>query len=68
MPLVKSHRAHVSPRFAQASGSCADHSSIQFLRDVETFFGTRFKIAQADQGAIVSCVGVGYSNVNKSVA
>jgi RNA 3'-terminal phosphate cyclase-like protein len=35
------------------------------------FFGTRFKIAASGEESgevVVSCIGIGYSNVNKSVA
>lgn len=49
--------------------------SVQYLRDLLAFFGTQFKIvpAEVEEGEttgelIVSCVGVGYSNVNKSTA
>ncbi|TXT15616.1 hypothetical protein VHUM_00119 [Vanrija humicola] len=53
--------------------------TIQFLRDVMAFFGVKFKITpvEADADApkrdgtgevLVSCVGIGYSNVNKSMA
>lgn len=45
--------------------------SVQFLRDINTFFGVRFKITPAadeEQELVFSCVGVGYSNINKSVA
>jgi len=51
--------------------------SIQYLRDLMTFFGVRFKV-QAPKSSeesthspgevVVSCVGVGFSNVNKSMA
>ncbi|CAK9780637.1 18S rRNA biogenesis protein [Cutaneotrichosporon oleaginosum] len=58
--------------------------TIQFLRDVLLFFGVKFKISPApapelEEGeerpatrgtgeVLVSCVGVGYSNVNKAMA
>jgi RNA 3'-terminal phosphate cyclase-like protein len=55
---------------------------VQFLRDLLTFFGVKFKITPAprdeeDEAAaspsgtgevLVSCVGIGYSNVNRSMA
>ena len=48
--------------------------SVQYLRDLMAFFGVRFKIQpqKAEESSagevIVSCVGVGFSNVNKSMA
>ncbi|GMK53728.1 hypothetical protein CspeluHIS016_0103140 [Cutaneotrichosporon spelunceum] len=58
--------------------------TVQFLRDVLLFFGVKFKISPApppelEEGeerpasrgtgeVLVSCVGVGYSNVNKAMA
>lgn len=55
--------------------------SIQFLRDILDFFGVKFKISPAPKDddepenpnvgtgeVTVSCVGVGYSNVNKAMA
>lgn len=54
---------------------------VQFLRDVLDFFGVKFKISPAPRDeeepenpnvgtgeVMVSCVGVGYSNVNKAMA
>lgn len=71
-------------------GANSNHSltrySVQFLRDLEIFFGSRFKIApvpfdlelvgseketgqHVGSGEVaVSCVGIGYSNVNKAMA
>ncbi len=55
--------------------------SIQFLRDILTFFGVRFKITPFSREGlgdairppgmgemVVSAVGVGFSNINKSTA
>jgi RNA 3'-terminal phosphate cyclase-like protein len=64
---------------SQGCQALAETKSIQFLRDVLTFFGVKFKITPAprDQPAeghsgtgevLVSCVGIGYSNVNKAMA
>lgn len=47
---------------------------IQFLRDVKEFFGTSFKIVPADASEeddshlMYSCYGIGYVNVNRSLA
>lgn len=59
-----------------------DSLSVQFLRDIMAFFGVKFKITPVDAAdadaegpkrngtgeVLVSCVGIGYSNVNKSMA
>ncbi|KAF7305024.1 hypothetical protein MKEN_01217400 [Mycena kentingensis (nom. inval.)] len=45
--------------------------TIQFLRDVRSFFGTSFKIAPADTDStqlLYSCYGVGYVNANRTLA
>ncbi|KAJ7685311.1 RNA 3'-terminal phosphate cyclase/enolpyruvate transferase [Mycena polygramma] len=48
--------------------------TIQFLRDVRSFFGTSFKIVAADPldkecpHLLYSCYGTGYINANRSVA
>ncbi|KAL5489816.1 hypothetical protein ACEPAI_4648 [Sanghuangporus weigelae] len=48
--------------------------TIQFLRDVREFFGVSFKIAKADStnpestDLIFSCLGIGYVNVNRTLA
>ena len=43
--------------------------SIQFLRDLATFFGVHFKMTPKNSGEVImSCVGIGYSNVNKTMA
>jgi len=51
--------------------------SIQYLRDLMTFFGVRFKVqapkvtdesTHSPGEVVVSCVGVGFSNVNKAMA
>ncbi|KIJ33512.1 hypothetical protein M422DRAFT_35428 [Sphaerobolus stellatus SS14] len=48
--------------------------TIQFLRDVRDFFGTSFKIVPADSSnpenseLLLSCYGVGFVNVNRSMA
>ena len=55
--------------------------SIQFLRDLEAFLGVRFKLRSVTAGetddhdngpstdeVVVSCVGIGFSNVNKAMA
>ncbi|XP_055334450.1 RNA 3'-terminal phosphate cyclase-like protein [Paramacrobiotus metropolitanus] len=48
--------------------------SIQFLRYLRDFFGVVFRISQETDGAksdgcaIFTCVGIGYSNINKTVA
>lgn len=41
---------------------------MQYLRDLEAFFGVRFKVKSVGEEMVVSCVGVGYSNVNKAMA
>lgn len=50
---------------------------IQYLRDLMAFFGVRFKIqppkptedyTPSPGEVVVSCVGVGFSNVNKAMA
>jgi hypothetical protein len=47
---------------------------IQFLRDVQTFFGTSFKIVTADplnpdcSQLLYSCYGTGYVNANRTLA
>jgi len=48
--------------------------TIQFLRDVRDFFGTAFKIVPADPSdpassdLLYSCYGIGYVNVNRTLA
>jgi len=48
--------------------------TIQFLRDVQMCFGTTFKIVPADstdateQELLFSCYGIGYVNVNRTMA
>ncbi|KAK1927241.1 RNA-3'-phosphate cyclase [Papiliotrema laurentii] len=49
--------------------------SIQYLRDLDAFFGVRFKVQpqkgndDASSGEVImSCVGIGFSNVNKAMA
>ncbi|KAB5593592.1 RNA 3'-terminal phosphate cyclase-like protein [Ceratobasidium theobromae] len=44
--------------------------SVQLLRDMKEFFGTSFKIAPADESEdlILSCLGTGYINTNKTAA
>ncbi|KAJ7109495.1 RNA 3'-terminal phosphate cyclase/enolpyruvate transferase [Mycena epipterygia] len=48
--------------------------TIQFLRDVRSFFGTSFKIVAADPldkecpHLLYSCYGIGYLNANRTVA
>ncbi|OCF75925.1 18S rRNA biogenesis protein RCL1 [Kwoniella mangroviensis CBS 8886] len=44
--------------------------SVQFFRDMMLFFGTKYKLVENSQtGEVdVSCIGIGYSNVNKSMA
>lgn len=48
---------------------------IQYLRDLDAFFGVRFKVQpqkgndDASSGEVImSCVGIGFSNVNKAMA
>ncbi|KAJ7063400.1 RNA 3'-terminal phosphate cyclase domain-containing protein [Mycena amicta] len=47
--------------------------TIQFLRDVRTFFGTSFKIAPAEPSdkessqLVYSCYGTGYINANRTI-
>lgn len=46
---------------------------IQFLRDVQSFFGTSFKIVSADPSdsssqLLYSCYGTGYINANRTLA
>jgi len=43
--------------------------SIQYLRDIKTYFGLTFKLATdpANQTVLLTCLGVGYVNVNKSI-
>ncbi|WVQ82113.1 18S rRNA biogenesis protein RCL1 [Cryptococcus sp. DSM 104549] len=49
-------------------GSLTPHT-IQFFRDMFTFFGTKYKITEEASGEVmISCIGIGYSNVNKSMA
>ncbi|EIW68216.1 hypothetical protein TREMEDRAFT_32298 [Tremella mesenterica DSM 1558] len=58
-------------------GDLTSHT-IQFLRDMVIFFGVKFKLTPVQSDSItektstgevmVSCVGIGYSNVNKSMA
>ncbi len=55
-------------------------NSVHFLRDVLVFFGVKFKVTPVPRDredgprpagtgeVLVSCVGIGYSNVNKSMA
>ena len=49
-------------------------ASMQFLRDIKTFFGIQFKIVPADRAdetcpdLVYSCYGVGYVNVNRALA
>jgi len=48
--------------------------TIQFLRDIRSFFGTSFKIVSADpldedcSQLLYSCYGTGYVNANRTVA
>ncbi|KND04309.1 18S rRNA biogenesis protein RCL1 [Spizellomyces punctatus DAOM BR117] len=44
--------------------------TIQYLRDIKTFLGLTFKITpdHSNQTVILTCLGVGYTNVNKRVA
>ncbi|TFK42399.1 RNA 3'-terminal phosphate cyclase/enolpyruvate transferase [Crucibulum laeve] len=48
--------------------------TIQFLRDVQSFFGTSFKIVSADTSdpecthLLYSCYGTGYVNANRTLA
>ncbi|RDB21495.1 putative RNA 3'-terminal phosphate cyclase-like protein [Hypsizygus marmoreus] len=45
--------------------------TIQFLRDVKSFFGTSFKIVPAEPGSsqlLYSCYGTGYVNANRALA
>jgi len=48
--------------------------TIQFLRDVRDYFGTTFKIVSADPSdessteLLYSCLGTGYTNINRSLA
>lgn len=47
---------------------------IQFLQDIKAFFGTSFKIVSANPSnlscteSVYSCYGVGYVNVNRTLA
>jgi RNA 3'-terminal phosphate cyclase-like protein len=43
------------------------YSSIQFLRDIKQAFGTVFKVVEDKQTdtLLLSCIGTGYTNVNK---
>lgn len=49
-------------------------SSIQFLRDIRSFFATSFKIVSADPSdqdcsqLIYSCYGTGYVNASRTLA
>lgn len=44
-------------------------SRIQYLRDIMLFFGVRFKVNAVEDGEhVVSCTGIGFSNINKSMA
>ena len=52
-------------------------NSIQFLRHLKEFFGVMFKIQAQQSGddgstggetkVLLSCVGVGYTNINKTM-
>ncbi|ODN72975.1 18S rRNA biogenesis protein RCL1 [Cryptococcus amylolentus CBS 6039] len=44
--------------------------TIQFFRDMFVFFGTKYKLNEAESTGevMVSCIGTGYSNVNKTMA
>ncbi|WVR09531.1 18S rRNA biogenesis protein RCL1 [Kwoniella sp. DSM 27419] len=44
--------------------------TVQFFRDMLAFFGTKYKLVEdATSGEVtVSCIGIGYSNVNKAMA
>jgi len=48
--------------------------TVQFLRDVQTFFGTSFKMVSADPmntectQLVYSCYGTGYINTNRTLA
>ena len=65
--------------FSQVSSSIgvSDLRSIQFLRDMMTFFGVKFKLSPVSHDTegpsrtgevIIACMGIGYSNVKKSMA
>lgn len=43
--------------------------SVQFLRDIRDFFGTVFKIRSDPdtKTTLLTCVGIGYTNVNKKI-
>ncbi|PVV02196.1 hypothetical protein BB560_003356 [Smittium megazygosporum] len=43
--------------------------TVQYLRDLKTFFNITFKLVPNNQNNTVnvSCVGIGYSNINKSI-
>lgn len=39
------------------------------MRDIYSVLGLRFKVADAgSEQVVLSCVGLGYSNINKGVA
>lgn len=44
--------------------------SVQYLRDINSFFNTKFKLVQRphDNSIDLACVGIGFSNTNKSIA
>jgi len=44
--------------------------SIQLLRDLKQFFGITFKITPdpTNSTVLLSCLGVGYMNMNKKIA
>ncbi|PVU97615.1 hypothetical protein BB561_000442 [Smittium simulii] len=44
--------------------------TVDYLRDINTFFNTTFKIQPNSENDTISmaCVGIGYSNTNKSIA
>ena len=41
---------------------------IQVLRDLKDVFGATFKIAQVEGQVMLSCMGTGYVNANRTIA
>ncbi|KAJ3303045.1 hypothetical protein HDU76_005422 [Blyttiomyces sp. JEL0837] len=42
--------------------------TVGYLRDLKKFLGVSFKITAEEGGVLLTCVGMGYVNVNKNVA
>ena len=49
-------------------GSVHHFRRISILRDIRDFFGVIFKIAPEEETVMMSCLGVGYVNMNRKTA